>query len=82
MLTITCPYCGPRGQSEFAYGGDASVQRPADDASMEAWFAFVYQRRNPKGPHEEYWQHSVGCRTWLRVTRDTLTHEILAVAVA
>ena len=82
MLIIRCPFCGPRGQNEFAYGGDASVARPADDAPMEAWFAYVYQRRNPKGPHEEYWQHSAGCRAWLRVTRDTRTHDVLTVNVA
>ena len=22
MLQLTCPYCGPRAESEFAYGGE------------------------------------------------------------
>jgi len=24
----------------------------------------------------EYWQHVAGCRRWLRIRRDTVTHEI------
>jgi methylglutamate dehydrogenase subunit B len=82
MLTIACPHCGPRSQNEFTYGGDASVARPPEDAPTAAWFAYVYERRNPKGLHEEFWQHSAGCRTWLRVTRDTRTHDVLAVRQA
>ena len=82
MLTIVCPYCGSRSQSEFTYGGDATAVRPPEDASTDAWFAYVYERKNPKGPHEEFWQHSAGCRTWLRVRRDTRTHDILAVTQA
>ena len=77
MLLITCPYCGPRAQSEFTYGGDASLRRPAPDASKDDWFAYVYLRDNPKGPHVELWQHSAGCRSWIKVRRDTRTHDIL-----
>ena len=80
MLTICCPHCGPRGQSEFTYGGDASVARPSPEAGGDAWFAYVYARHNPKGPHQEFWQHSAGCRAWLKVTRDTRTHDIVAIA--
>ena len=84
MLLITCPYCGPRAQIEFSYGGDASAQRPADPEKvpLDAWLDYVYLRDNPRGPHWELWQHSAGCRSWLRVQRDTLTHEILATEVA
>ncbi|HTP97806.1 MAG TPA: sarcosine oxidase subunit delta [Casimicrobiaceae bacterium] len=77
MLLINCPYCGPRAQSEFTYGGDASLHRPAPDASMDDWFAYVYLRDNPKGAHVELWQHSAGCRSWIKVRRDTRTHDIL-----
>ena len=48
--------------------------------SDEAWHDYVYLRENPKGPHAELWQHSAGCRRWFKVLRDTVTHEILAVA--
>ena len=76
VLLISCPHCGARDQTEFAYGGDASVVRPAADAPLEAWFAYVYLRDNPAGPHAEYWQHVAGCRRWIRIRRDTVTDEI------
>jgi heterotetrameric sarcosine oxidase delta subunit len=76
MLIIRCPHCGPRDHTEFTYGGDATVKRPADDASVETWFGYVYLRDNPRGPHQELWQHAQGCRAWVVVTRDTLTHAI------
>jgi len=76
MLLIRCPHCGARGETEFAYGGDASLTRPAPEAPLDAWVAYVYLRDNPAGPHEEYWLHAAGCRRWLRIRRDTLTHEI------
>ena len=80
MLLIPCPWCGPRAQVEFTYGGDATVTRPAIDAPAEAWTAFVYRRGNPAGAHDELWFHGAGCRQWFRVRRDTRTHEILASA--
>ena len=80
MLLIPCPWCGPRAQSEFTYGGDATVKRPPSDAPEDAWVAFVYLRDNPFGPHDELWHHSAGCRQWFRVRRDTRTHAILSSA--
>jgi heterotetrameric sarcosine oxidase delta subunit len=77
MLLITCPWCGPRNQVEFTYGGDATVRRPAPDASQEAWAQYVYVRDNPCGPHEELWFHGASCRRWLVVRRDTRTHDVL-----
>ena len=82
MLRINCPFCGERDHSEFTYGGDATVTYPALDASIEAWFDAVYVRFNPKGPHRERWQHSDGCRLWLIVERDTVTHAITRVEPA
>jgi heterotetrameric sarcosine oxidase delta subunit len=82
MLRINCPFCGERDHSEFTYGGDATVVYPALDAPLEAWIDAVYVRANPKGPHRERWHHSDGCRLWLIVERDTLTHEITSVTPA
>jgi heterotetrameric sarcosine oxidase delta subunit len=45
---------------------------------METWLEFVYLRDNPRGPHQELWHHSAGCRQWFKVLRDTRTHDILA----
>jgi sarcosine oxidase subunit delta len=80
-MRIPCPYCGARDSREFSYLGDATVRRPAHGASQDAWFEYVYLRENPAGPHREYWYHAQGCRSWLTVTRDTRTHEILGAVL-
>lgn len=82
MLLIRCPWCGERSQIEFAYGGDATVKRPAEPAraSDGEWHDYVYVRANPKGPHDELWQHAAGCRRFFKVRRDTVSHEIVATA--
>ena len=82
MMLIPCPWCGPRDVTEFSYGGDADARPPADDAPESAWSAYVYLRENPRGAHDELWQHSAGCRRWIRVKRNTLTHEVLGSAPA
>ncbi|MBX6323504.1 MAG: sarcosine oxidase subunit delta, partial [Rhodospirillaceae bacterium] len=82
MLRIDCPFCGPRDHAEFAYGGDATRERPPLDADIETWYAYVFLRENPRGPTREFWHHVHGCRQWLVVERDTLTHEIGAVRPA
>ena len=78
MLLIPCPHCGPRDATEFTYGGDANVRRPADPAALsdEQWAEYVYMRDNPRGEHSEWWQHSFGCRRWITVRRNTYTHDI------
>ncbi|WP_027056475.1 sarcosine oxidase subunit delta [Mesorhizobium erdmanii] len=78
-MRISCPFCGERDHSEFTYGGDASVTFPELDASLEEWNDAVYIRSNPKGVLREKWQHSGGCRIWLVLERDTLTHSISQV---
>lgn len=82
MLIIPCPCCGPRAQVEFGYGGDATLRRPPTSAPESEWLEFVYLRTNPCGVHEEWWHHAAGCRSWIRVRRDTLTHRILGSAIA
>lgn len=76
-MRLLCPYCGWRAHEEFDHAGDAAVARPQDDADLTAWHAYVYLRTNPKGAYREYWQHTRGCRSWLHITRDTLTHEVI-----
>ena len=78
-MRIACPYCGPREVGEFSYLGDAAPVRPPLEAGEEAFFDYVYVRDNPAGEMQENWYHGGGCRAWLKVTRNTLTHEIKAV---
>ena len=83
MLRIACPYCGERDQVEFAYGGDASEEFPElTNSDVGRWTEFVFVRENPRGVHGEYWHHQYGCRQWLRVVRDTVTHQVHSVAPA
>ena len=80
MLLIPCPYCGPRCEIEFTYGGQAHIARPADPSttSDEDWAAYVFLRDNTKGVFLERWVHAHGCRKWFNVARHTVTYEILA----
>jgi heterotetrameric sarcosine oxidase delta subunit len=82
MLRIACPHCGERDEVEFRYRGDASVRRPPADADATAYAAYVYERRNPRGWHLEWWFHGAGCRQWLQLWRHTVTHEIHSVGTA
>ncbi len=83
-MRIDCPFCGERDVAEFTYLGDAAFRRPPPDTPDPAgrFFEAVYLRENPAGPHRELWYHGSGCHSWLQVTRDTRTHEILAVRLA
>ena len=83
-MRIACPYCDERGSAEFNYLGDASLPRPeATGANVTQAFAdYVYLRDNPRGLHRELWYHGEGCHSWLVVTRDTLSHEIVRVEFA
>ena len=74
MLLISCPYCGPREETEFRYGGEGvPIPEEADDRD---WARFLYYRSSPAGLFTERWVHNHGCRRWFYVLRDTLTHEI------
>jgi sarcosine oxidase, subunit delta len=80
MLLICCPYCGPRAELEFSYGGEAHIARPADPTSLddEAWAAYLYLRKNSKGLHAERWRHFHGCGRFFNVQRDTVSDQIVA----
>lgn len=82
MIRIPCPFCGLRDHAEFTYEGDATVEYSALDAREDAWFAAVFLRENPRGPHREYWRHLGGCGSFLVVERDTVTHAIGEVRLA
>ena len=84
-MIINHPLLGPRDAAEFVYKGDVSlIDRPdwqADDAAAR-FHDYAYLRDNPAGEHRELWYHEQGDRSWLVVTRNTLTHEITSVELA
>ncbi|MDC1383568.1 sarcosine oxidase subunit delta [Candidatus Puniceispirillum sp.] len=84
-MIINHPKLGPRDAAEFTILGDASMlNRPdwqADNADDE-FYTYVYLRDNPAGLHRELWFHEQGDRSWLVVTRDTITHDVVDVSLA
>jgi sarcosine oxidase subunit delta len=84
-MLINHPLLGPRDAAEFVYLGDASLlNRPdATDSDAPALFHdYLHLRENLAGMHRELWYHEQGDRSWLVVTRNTLTHEITRVELA
>ena len=80
MLLIECPWCGARDETEFSYGGEADIARPADPyvLSDAEWADYLFMRKNAKGAHREQWCHSHGCRRWFIAERDTVSYQFKA----
>ena len=83
-MIINHPLLGARDAQEFVYLGDAGlIDRPDGmTASLAEMHDYTYLRDNPAGEHRELWYHEQGDRSWLVVTRNTLTHEISNVELA
>ena len=81
-MIIEHPLLGPRDIHEFIYVGDASLlNRPKWDSedAEQKFYEYMYLRKNSAGIHQELWFHQQGDRSWLVVSRNTLTHEIVKV---
>ena len=78
MLLIKCPWCGEREETEFSYGGEADIKRPLDPETLDdkQWADYLFMRKNTRGLFLEQWNHSLGCRQWFLVERNTVTYEI------
>jgi len=84
-MLIPHPLLGLRDAQEFTYLGDAALLNRPDgmaEGAAEAFNDYVYLRDNPAGEHRELWFHEQGDRSWLVVTRNTVTHEILRAELA
>ncbi|NSY40510.1 sarcosine oxidase subunit delta [Leisingera sp. ANG59] len=84
-MIINHPILGPRDSQEFTYLGDAAlIDRPdwQAEGAADQFHDYLYLRDNPAGEHRELWFHEQGDRSWLVVTRNTVTHEILNVELA
>ena len=79
MLLIPCPHCGDRAQSEFDYvrtlDSIVTLEMPSDEAMKR-----LFERTNPRGVDDELWRHSQGCRQFMTMRRNRVTHEIVSVA--
>jgi heterotetrameric sarcosine oxidase delta subunit len=74
---LTCPHCGVREVTDFAYGGETST-RPATQPTERELGAYVYFRRNVAGVQREWWFHRSGCRSWFLAERDTRSNAVLS----
>ncbi len=84
-MIINHPILGPRDAAEFTYLGDVSLLNRPDWQAIDAaeqFYEYQYLRENPAGEHRELWYHEQGDRSWLVVTRNTLTHAISKVEMA
>ncbi|MFW2589551.1 sarcosine oxidase subunit delta [Sagittula sp. SSi028] len=84
-MLIPHPLLGLRDAQEFTYLGDAALMDrpdPTGETAEEAFCDYVFLRDNPAGVHRELWFHEQGDRSWLVVTRNTVTHEILGAELA
>lgn len=75
MQIFSCPFCGPRPEYEFHFGGDLGNHRPeGPDVPANIWAEYLYFRNNPKGAAQEIWQH-IPCGEIFAMRRDTVTME-------
>lgn len=76
MQLFPCPFCGPRDEREFHYGGEAGNLRPDGlDVSPDRWADYLYMRSNPKGVTKEIWLHTT-CGEFFAMERDTVVHTV------
>lgn len=79
-MRLICPLCGPRDRREFYYYGASDyLKRPSEDATQADVDEYLHNRDNLAGVVQDLWYHEQGCTAWLKVTRNTVTHEILLV---
>lgn len=77
---LTCPNCGVREVSDFAFAGEVTT-RPSVAPTERELNTYVYFRRNVAGVQREWWSHRSGCRAWFLTERDTRTNEVLWTAL-
>lgn len=84
-MIINHPLLGPRDASEFSYLGDAALMQrpnPKSDTATQYFYEYQYLRENTHGVMRELWYHEQGDRSWLVITRNISTHEIIKVELA
>jgi heterotetrameric sarcosine oxidase delta subunit len=79
-LVLTCPHCGDRELTDFAFGGELHP-RPREAPGFRDLNRYNYFRRNVAGVQREWWYHRSGCRTWFQAERDTRSNQVLRVGL-
>lgn len=81
MQIFTCPFCGPRDETEFHFAAEAGKRRPgpAEATSDDAWADYLYMNDAPHGAAREVWVH-LTCGEFFVMIRDTVSREVVNVA--
>jgi heterotetrameric sarcosine oxidase delta subunit len=72
---MTCPNCGTREVTDYAFGGELT-RRPRERPTLRELGSYNYFRRNVAGVQREWWYHRSGCRAWFIAERDTRTNDV------
>ncbi|MFZ1815814.1 MAG: sarcosine oxidase subunit delta [Rhizobiaceae bacterium] len=78
MQLFSCPFCGPRDETEFHFAAEAGKERPepAPDVSAEQWAHYLYGKDNPRGATREIWVHDT-CGEFFMMERDTVSLDVV-----
>lgn len=76
---LSCPSCGAREVTDFAFGGE--VRSVPTNPEARELFRYIYFRHNVAGRQREWWYHRSGCRQWFIAERDTTTNEVFWTAM-
>lgn len=76
MITIPCPWCGPRNSEDMRYVGESRARPDPIAASPEEWRAYLYDHHNPAGWTTETWYCRAGCRRYFVVERHSTSNEV------
>ena len=73
---INCPNCGRGNPYEFKFGGECK-QIPGEKADQKTWCDYLFFNENMAGFQDEWWFHNLGCGEWVKIRRNTATHEMV-----
>lgn len=78
MQIFTCPFCGPRNETEFHFVAEAGKTRPDTTADISGadWATYLHAQRNEKGLVREVWMHTT-CSEMFIMERDSVTMDVL-----
>jgi heterotetrameric sarcosine oxidase delta subunit len=78
MQIFSCPFCGPRNETEFHFAGELGKVRPdtTQDVTSGDWASYLYAQRNEKGAVREVWMH-LTCSELFVMERDSVTMDVL-----
>ena len=77
VLRFKCPVCNVvADETELSPGGEAHIERMGPGSSDDAFYKYLFERKNPLGVHFERWFHAYGCGKWFHAARCTKTMEI------